>query len=159
MKRRYLIMIGLATLVVGCTVSAAVRHNRAHRPMIDRLVSRVTRQLDLTDAQQAQVKSILEAERSKVAPLFAAAEENRRQLHESTASGKFDEAQVRSLAAQQAQAMTEMIVEKERVKVRIYNEVLTAEQRAKADQLRERMPGRFHSRFHDGAEGLMPFVP
>ena len=156
MKKRYLIMISLATLVIGCTVSAAVRHRRAHRLTIDRVVSRITRHLDLTDAQQTQVKSILEAERSKVAPLLAEAAKNRQQLHESTVSGKFDEAQVRSLAARQAQTMTEMIVEKERVKTRIYNEVLTAEQRTKADQLLERMNARFHSRFHEGAEAIGP---
>jgi len=159
MKRRYLIMISLATLVIGCTVSAAVSHKRAHRPIIDRLVSRLTRQLDLTDAQQTQVKSIWDAERPRVESLFAAAEKNRQQLHESTAGGKFDEAQVRSLAAQQAQTTTEMIVEKERVKSRIHNEVLTAAQRSKADQVLERMDARSHHRFHEGAEAIVPVVP
>lgn len=159
MKKRYLIMISLATMVLGTTVYAVLRHERASRPIIDRLVSRITRHLDLTDAQQTQVKSILEAERIKVAPLLAEAAKNRQQLRESTASGKFDEAQVRSLAAQQAQTMTEMIVEKERVKARIYNEVLSAEQRTKADQLIERMQERFHGGFHKGAEAIVPVVP
>ena len=159
MKKRYLIMISLATMVLGTTVFAVVRHGRANRPIIDRIVSRITRQLDLTDDQQTQVKSILEAERSKVAPLLAEAAKNRQQLHESTASGKFDEAQVRSLATRQAQTMTEMIVEKERVNTRIYNEVLTAEQRTKADQLLERMHARFHSRFPESAEAIVPVVP
>ena len=159
MKKRYLILISLATMILGTTVYAVVRHQRANRPIIDRIVSRMTRHLELTDAQQTQVKSILEAERSKVAPLFAEAAKNRQQLHESTAGGKFDEAQVRTLAAQQAQTMTEMIVEKERVKARIYNEVLTAEQRTKADQLLERMHARFHSRFHEGAEAIGPVLP
>jgi len=159
MKKRYLLMVGLATMVLGTTVYSVVRHERANRPIIDRIVSRITRHLDLTDAQQTQVRSILEAERSKVAPLMAEASKNRQQLRASTASGKFDEAQVRSLAAQQAQTMTEMIVEKERVKARIYNEVLNAEQRTKADQLLERMHERFQGGFHKGAEGIVPFVP
>ena len=101
----------------------------------------------------------LEAERSRMAPLLAEAAKNREQLHESTASGKFDEARVRSLAAQQAQTMTEMIVEKERVKARIYNEVLTAEQRTRADQLLQRMHGRFHGRFYERSEAIVPFAP
>ena len=159
MKRRYLIIVSLAALVIGCTVSAAVRHKRAHRPFIDRMFIGLTRQLDLSDAQQTQVKSILDAESTRVKQLFAAAEKNRQQLHESTAGGKFDEAQVRSLATQQAQTVTEMIVEKERVKARIYNEVLTAEQRARADQILERMHARFHHRFHEGAEAMVPVVP
>ena len=159
MKTRYLIMISLATMVLGTTVFAVVRHERANRPIIDRIVSRITRHLDLSDAQQTQVKSILEAERSKVAPLLAEAAKNRHQLHESTASGKFDEAQVRSLAAQQSQSMTEIIVERERVKARIYNEVLTAEQRSKADQLLERMHERFQSGFQKSAEGTVRAAP
>jgi Spy/CpxP family protein refolding chaperone len=159
MKKRYLIMISLATMVLGTTVYSVVRHRRVHRPFIDRIVSRMTRHLDLTGAQQAQVKSILEAERGKVTPLLAEAGRTRTQLREVTASGKFDEAQVRLLAAQQAQAMTEMIVAKERVKARIYNEVLTAEQRTRADQLLERMSARFQSRFHEGAEAPGPMAP
>ena len=159
MKKRYLIMISLATMVLGTTVYSVVRHERTNRPIIDRIVSRITRHLDLSDAQQAQVKSILEAERSKVAPLLADAVKNRQLLHESTTSGKFDEAQVRSLAAQQAQTMTEMIVEKERVKARIYNEVLTAEQRTKADQLLERMHERFQGGFHKSVDSIVPVVP
>ena len=119
----------------------------------------MTRHLDLTDAQQTQVKSILEAERSRFGPLLTDAAMNRKQLNESTASGKFDEAEVRSLAARQAQTMTEMIVEKERVKAKIYNEVLTAEQRTKADQLIEHWGTRFHNRFHDGADAFVPVAP
>jgi len=42
--------------------------------------------------------------------------------------------------------MTELLVEKERVKSKIYNEVLTAEQKTKADQILERM----HSHQVDG---------
>ena len=159
MKKRYLIMISLITMVLGTTVFAVVRHKRVNGPIIDRLVGRMTRHLDLTEAQQTQVKAILEAERVKVAPLFARATKNRQQLRDSTASGKFDEAQVRSLAALQAQTMTEMIVEKERVKARIYNEVLTPEQRVKADQLLERLDARFRDGFRGRSEGILSVVP
>lgn len=158
MKKRYLIMISLATMVIGTTVYSVVRHQRPNRPFIDRMVSRMTRHLELTDAQQAQVKVILEAERGKVAPLLAEAGRNRRQLRDATASGKFDETQVRSLAVQQAQTMTEVIIERERIKAKIYNEVLTAEQRNQADQLLERMPTRF-GRFQEGADGLGAIAP
>jgi Spy/CpxP family protein refolding chaperone len=143
MKKRFLAMIGLATMILGSTVSAVVRHERANRPFVDRMVFRMTRHLDLTDAQQSQVRSILEAEHSRIAALLTAAAMDRQQLQESTANGKFDEAQVRSLAARQAQQLTEMIVEKERVKAKVYNEVLTAEQRSKADQLQQRWDFRF----------------
>ena len=159
MKKRYLMMIGLLTLVLGTTVSAVVRYERSNRPIIDRIVSRMTRHLELTNTQQSQIKTILEAERSRVAPLMLEAAGNRQQLKESTASGKFDEAQVRSLAARQAQVMTELIVERERVKAKIYNEVLTADQRTRADQLLDRLHTRFQDRFREGGAAFGPVLP
>jgi len=159
MKRRYLIMTAVATLIIGCTVSAALRQRRAHHRFNDRLLIRLTRQLDLTGPQQAQIRSILEAERSQLEPLFIAASKNRQQLQASTAGGKFDEVQVRALAAQQAETMSQLIVEKERAKARIYNEVLTAEQRSRADQILDRQNEGFHDRFRNGAEAALPAVP
>ena len=154
MKKRYLIMVGLAAMVLGSTVSALVKHERANRPLIDRFVRRLTWHLDLSDAQQTKVRSILEAERATLGPLFEEAARNRQQVREATASGNFDEARVRSLAARQAQSMAEIIVERERVKARIYSEVLTAEQRTKADQLLRRWDMRSYGRFYQGTEGL-----
>src|SRR6266436_3320937 len=145
MKRRNLILMSVVAVVLTGSAYAAIRHERSNRPIIDRIVGRLTKQLDLTAAQQTQVRSILETERPKVAPLLADVAKNRQQLHDSTAGGKFDEAQVRSIAAQQAQTMTELLVEKERVKAKIYNEVLTTEQKTKADQLLQRM----HSHFRE----------
>ncbi len=161
MKRRILIIAGLVALVLTGSVYAVVRHAKANRnlPFAERIAAHIARRLDLTDTQQAKVRSILEAERQNVAPLFAQAAKNRQQLHEATANGKFDEAQVRAIAAQQAQTMTELIVAKERVKAKIYNEVLTPEQRTKADQLMQRMEGHFRDRMHDGAAATVPLAP
>ena len=160
MKKRILIIAGLAALILSGSVYAVVRHERANRKLsfADRIVARITRHLDLNDAQQAKVKTMLESERQNVAPLFAQAAKNRQQLREATANGKFDEAQVRSLAAQQAQTMTELIVARERVKAKIYNEVLTPEQKIKADQLMQRME-HFRGRLHDGDSATVPLAP
>jgi Spy/CpxP family protein refolding chaperone len=159
MKRRNLILMSVVAVVLTGSAYAAIRHERSNRPIIDRIVGRLTKQLDLTAAQQTQVRSILETERPKVSPLLADVAKNRQQLHDSTAGGKFDEAQVRLIAAQQAQTMTELMVEKERVKSKIYNEVLTAEQRTKADQMIERMKERFRNRIHAGLESNGSTVP
>src|SRR2546425_5564987 len=103
MKKRILIIVGLAVVLVTGTVFAAVRHER-NRPIIDRIVTHLSRHLDLTDAQRTQVTTILEAERPKVAPLLTEVAQNRQQLHELTASGQFDEAQVRSIASRHARS-------------------------------------------------------
>jgi len=160
MKRRILIIAGLVALVLTGSVYA-VRHARGNRNLsfTERIAARIARRLDLTDAQQAKVESILEAERQNVAPLFAQAAKNRQQLHEATANGKFDEAQVRTIAAQQGQTMTELIVARERVKSKIYNDVLTPEQRTKADELMQRMEGHFRDRMHDGGSATIPLAP
>ncbi len=160
MKRRILIIAGLVALVLTGSVYA-VRHARGNRNLsfTARIAARIARRLDLTYTQQAKVKSILEAERQNVAPLFAQAAKNRQQLHEATANGKFDEAQVRTIAAQQGQTMTELIVARERVKSKIYNDVLTPEQRTKADELMQRMEGHFRDRMHDGGSATIPLAP
>jgi Spy/CpxP family protein refolding chaperone len=157
MKKRYLILISLTTMLLGTAIHGVVRYQRMHRPFIERIVGRMSRDLDLTDAQRAQIKAIMESERSSVAPLLNEAARNRQAIRESTAGGRFDETQVRNLASRQAQSMTEMIVSRERVKARIYNEVLTPEQRAKADQLFAGVDG-FRFGF-PRRDAIVPFVP
>ncbi len=147
MKKRILIGLGIAALVVGGTVYAANRQGAFHGRFGQRLMAHIARRLDLTDAQQAQIKSIIQDERQKAAPLLVQAASNRAKLREATTGGKFDEAQVRPLANQQAQTLAELIVTRERVKSRIYTEVLTPEQRTKADQLLEDMHKHFTERF------------
>ncbi|HZS09685.1 MAG TPA: Spy/CpxP family protein refolding chaperone [Blastocatellia bacterium] len=95
-------------------------------------------QLDLTAAQQEQIKSLHEAERTAAQPIH----EQLRQIHEellgATKDGAFEEAAVRAIAAREAQASVELTVLHLKTQAAIYN-VLTAEQKAKLAQLRENM--------------------
>jgi Spy/CpxP family protein refolding chaperone len=72
--------------------------------------------LDLTDAQQTQAKQILDKERPTVQPLIAQLAQTHQKMRVLEEAGTFDEAAVRTLAAQQAQTMTELIVQKARIK-------------------------------------------
>ena len=92
--------------------------------------------LDLTDAQKAQIKAIQEAEDAKAEPYQEQLEAAHKALDEAAAKGQFNEAQVRTIAARQAQAMIELTVSKARKDAAIY-QVLTPEQRAKLDKFRE----------------------
>ena len=94
------------------------------------------RKLNLTDAQRKQMKTIVSEERPKMKPLFEQLKAGREQLDALIKSGPFDEAKVRSIAKAQADTLIDMIVAKERMKSQIYA-VLTPEQRAKAEKLRE----------------------
>jgi Spy/CpxP family protein refolding chaperone len=102
-------------------------------------IERLARDLSLTDAQQAELKTFLDTERTTMDALRKRMDEQRKQLDAATANGQFDEAQVRALAGQQAQTMTDLIVEHKRIEAKIYN-TLTQEQRARFEQFRQRGP-------------------
>ena len=103
-------------------------------------------ELGLSDVQRAKIERILQAERDKSAPLRKKLEDNRQQLRKAELAAKFDEAAVRTIAARQAQLVTEMMV----ARARAHNQILslmTPEQRTIAEKLRppmeERGPGHF----------------
>jgi periplasmic protein CpxP/Spy len=93
------------------------------------------KKLNLTDAQKKEMFSIRLEERAKMKPLFQQLKAGREQLR-ALPKGQFDEAKVRTIAKGQADIITELIVEKQRMRSRFYA-VLTPEQRAKAEQMRE----------------------
>ncbi len=94
------------------------------------------KKLNLIDAQRNQIKAIMSEERPKMKPLFQQLKAGREQLDALIKSGPFDEAKVQSIAKGQAATLADMIVARERMKSRIYA-VLTPEQRARAEKLRE----------------------
>jgi periplasmic protein CpxP/Spy len=163
MKRTMLISLGVAALAVVALAATAVYvgaqgrmgwhgrdgwQGRGGRPSIEHVVDRIGSRLDLTAEQKAQVNAIIAAERTNVEPLFAQLRTNWQQMRAATTGGQFNEEQVRTLAASQAQTITELIVAKERVKAKVYA-VLTPEQRAKADEMLERLESRFGRGFAD----------
>ena len=119
-------------------------------PFARRIMARIAERLGLTEAQKTEIKSILVAERPVAEPLLRQLAATRKQLRDASRNGSFDEAQVRSLATQQAQTLAELIVTKERVKSKVYN-VLTPEQRARAEKMRSR----FESRVREGIESYV----
>jgi protein CpxP len=89
-----------------------------------------TRKLDLTDAQQAQVKDIMAKEKPAFRPLLLQMAQHHQQLRRLVMSDRFDEAKVRELASQQTQAMTELTVQRARVASELL-QVLTPDQKTK----------------------------
>lgn len=92
------------------------------------------RLLELNDAQKAQVKTIQDTEDAKVEALHEKLHEAHDALEAATAQGQFNEARVRTLAAAIAQNEVELMVIRARKDAAIY-QLLTAEQRAKLDQI------------------------
>jgi len=146
--RSKILAIALAVAVVGAVgVSQTVA--KAHHHMgggvgfgLEHMVGFMTDYLDLTDAQQAQVKQIMASEKPNVLPLVQQFHQSQQQLHQLETSGTFDEAKVRAAASQQAQVMTELTVQKAKIHSEIFN-ILTPEQKTKATQFLQRREERF----------------
>jgi protein CpxP len=97
------------------------------------MLKHMVKQLNLTEAQQTQIKGIMANEKTKIKPMVQQLRQNQ-QAEDANVNGSFDENQARTFANKQAQLMTDLIVEKERMRSQVYA-VLTPEQRQKALQL------------------------
>jgi Spy/CpxP family protein refolding chaperone len=97
------------------------------------MLKHMAKQLNLTEAQQTQIKGIMADEKTKTKPMMQQLRQNQ-QAEYANVNGSFDENQARAFANKQAQLMTDLIVEKERMRSQVYA-VLTPEQRQKALQL------------------------
>jgi len=104
------------------------------------------RELNLTDAQKAQVKEIFQANKASGLPLMQQMAANKKAMLEATANGNYDQAKIQALATQQAQLMAQAMVQKQAIQHQIYTQVLTADQRTKADELRAKQISRIDSR-------------
>ena len=110
----------------------------------------MAKQLNLTDAQQTQIKGIMATEKTKMKPLMQQMRQNQ-QAQDANINGSFDENQARAFAGKQAQIMTDLIVEKQRMRSEVYA-VLTPEQRQKAQQLMLERQQRRQERMKQHAE-------
>ena len=98
------------------------------------------KKLNLTDEQKKEVFSIRLEERAKMKPFVEKLKAGRDQLR-ALPKGQFDEAKVRAIAKGQADTIADLIVAREHMKSRIYA-VLTPEQRANVEQMREKWQSR-----------------
>jgi protein CpxP len=123
--------LGAGLLVAQATQRGTHEHNFGKH---------MAQELNLTDAQQAQINSIMQAERPKMQPLMQQLRSDKQQIREATKSGAFDEAKVTSLANDEAQVRARLTVERARMQSQIY-QVLTPEQRGKAQAMHQRFRG------------------
>jgi periplasmic protein CpxP/Spy len=152
MRNRILVIAGIAALVIGATVFALAQGHqgikeRMHGGGPQEMVEHISRELNLTDAQKAQVKTILEAQHAIQEERHVKLDDIRKQIEAATANGQFDEAVVRPLANQQAQLMADQTVDHLRLHSTLYS-LLTAEQRTKADEMMKKHGGLRRGRGH-----------
>jgi protein CpxP len=106
----------------------------------------MARELNLTDAQKAQIKEIFQANKASGLPLMQQMAANKKAMLEATANGNYDQAKIQQLANQRAQLTSQLIVQKQAIRHQIYTQVLTPDQRTKAEELRAKQISRIDSR-------------
>jgi periplasmic protein CpxP/Spy len=103
--------------------------------------------LDITDAQKAQMKEVLQKERATTHPLM----QQERQLNEQLkqyVQGTFDEAKVQALVSQQAQTLVQLKVEETRIHSELY-QLLTPDQQAKLKEFEASRQERMQQRMQN----------
>jgi Spy/CpxP family protein refolding chaperone len=146
-----LLMVGwLATAAVAQTTNSVAAHGRGGFGL-GHMLGFYTDYLDLTDAQQAQIKDIITKQKPTIQPLMQQLAASRQQLQKLESASPIDEATVRSVATQQSQTMTELIVQKAHIKNEMM-QVLTADQKAKLAKFTARRQQRFQRHMQAPAE-------
>jgi len=90
--------------------------------------------LNLTDAQKQQVKTIVESNNATMHALMLQMTQNRLAMLQATLNGTYNQTAVQTLATQQAQLQAQMTMQHEALQHQIYTQVLTADQQAKFNQ-------------------------
>lgn len=134
-RRLTMILAAVAILVTGIAVAVAQgpMHHRGFGPE-QHMLGFLTKELDLTEAQQAQVKDIFTKEKPTIGPLMMQKGQLHQQLMQEAISGTFNPNKVQALAAQQGQLETALAVEHAKIASQIFN-ILTPDQKTKAQQL------------------------
>ena len=114
--------------------------------------------LNLSDAQQAQIKQIMESSRPTVEPLFQQEMQNKKAMKQLIMSGNFDEAKAESLAKQSAEVHAQIEVTHARALAQAY-QVLTAEQKTKLSEFMARREQRMQEHMQEHMHGQMPAPP
>jgi len=104
---------------------------------------RMMKELNLTDAQKAQAKTLFQQSREKSKPYRDQLRQTREEMAAAVKAG--DNAQIRSLAAKEGKARGELTAIRSETMAKFYA-TLTPEQKAKADQLHQQMRQRMRER-------------
>jgi len=94
----------------------------------------LSHELHLNDAQKAQIQTLWQSERPTVASLVKELASESKEMDAVTTQGA-DDAQIKAIASRQGATVAGLLLEKQHFKSRVYSEVLTQEQRARAQEL------------------------
>jgi protein CpxP len=152
--KKCLVVVSVLALMLGSAATLSFAQGpSSHHGFGGHGMGLALHELNLTDAQKAQVKQIMEANHTTMKPLMLQMEQNRLALLNAAANGAYDAAKIQLLANQQATLHAAMTVNREAVQHQIYTTVLTSEQQAKAEQLRSEQATRITQHLQKLANG------
>lgn len=117
-----------------------------HEFMGEHMLGFFAERLNLTDAQQAQIKSVMQKEHPVLKPLMQQSHQLDLQLRQ-YAEGSYDEAKVRTLATQKSQVQAELSVQETRIHNELF-QILTADQQAKLKEMEATHEARMQQHMH-----------
>jgi len=112
------------------------------------------KQLDLTDAQRAQVKEVMQKEHSTMKPLMQQMHTMQQQLKQYS-EGTYDEAKVQALVTQQSQTLVQLKVQETRIHNEVY-QLLTSDQQAKLKEIEANRAARMQQHSQGAAPAAAP---
>jgi periplasmic protein CpxP/Spy len=144
--RTRILTIGAAViLAVAAAIAQGMHGHGGPDGHFNHMLGFFTDYLDLTSAQQAQVKAIWEKEKPTLEPLTKQMRQSHADMLALETSGPFDEAKTRALATSNAQTMIEIQVQHARIKSEMV-QVLTPDQKTKFANFEAKKGAHMHER-------------
>lgn len=152
------ILVATVAIVVAGVVTVAIAQGPMHHGGFGpehHILHFLTEKLDLTEAQQAQVKDVFAKEKPTIGPLMMQKGQIHQQLMQEAISGTFNRAKVQALAAQQGQIETALAVEHAKIASQVFN-ILTPDQKTKAQDLLQKHQQHMQERMQHMQQGEAP---
>src|SRR5271155_2817748 len=142
------VMLGAAIAKSQTADATAPVHDHAFG-MRSPMMGFFARDLDLTDAQRAQMKAVLQKEHVALKPQMQQLHLMQQQLKQYE-EGTYDEAKVQALVAQQAQTLVQLKVQETRIHNELF-QLLTSDQQVKMKELEANREARMQERMQQNA--------
>ncbi len=148
MKNHLMKLAAVAALACGMAFAQtapapAPQPGQAKTGIRARVRQRMMQALNLTDAQKQQAKTIFQQARQSSQPVRQQLQQNRDALAAAVKAN--DTAQIQSLSNQQGQLRGQLLAIRSEAMAKFYN-TLTPDQKAKADQMHQRIRERMQQR-------------
>lgn len=139
------------TLMAGTALAQGPHHEDFFGPMLG-FMSDV---LNLTDAQQAQIKQIHENLKPSIEPLMQQEHQSHLAMKQLITSGTFDQAKAQAIANQEAQIHAQLEVLHAQAASQAY-QILTPEQKTQFNQMAERHEQRMEQHMQEHSQTAAP---